>query len=355
MAEKADSLITEQVFLDTCIFVTENYCSIAYQTLIRLATAGAVKLKITDITLQEIKQQITEKIDEAAKSMQAKSGKSAILRNFDEYGKLMERFAAQKTDSLSDELWARVSKELTDAGIDVIPATDLPAGPIFESYFAQKPPFGEVEKRKEFPDAFVVAALTEWCENNGEKIYVITTDGTVREACELSDHLYLLRSLADFVDLALRRDEQLEIAAEYLQDHVEGIEEAVKEAIEDQYIDLKDEDGDGQAAVDEVSSLTVDDIVANDGDTMVLRCSATVGLSIHVSYVDRNMTVYDREEGREYVVGHVSADLDRTIDVSAEVTILRRDQASYLVQKVVINDGDPISIYVDEDAETHWK
>jgi hypothetical protein len=355
VSQKPEALATENVFLDTCVFVAENYDSTAYQTLIRLGTMGAVKLKTTNITLQEIRQQIAEKVDEATKSMQAKAGKTAIFRNFDGYRQLMAKFSAQKSESLAEELFARVEKELTDAGLEIIKATEMPAGPVFESYFAAKPPFGPGEKRKEFPDAFVVAALEAWCEKSGEEIYVISTDGTVREACEASDRLHHLEALADLVDLSLRRDEYVERAAEYLQDHPENIEEAIKEAVGDQYIHLKDEDGDGEATVNEISSFSVDDIVESDGDTMVLRCSAMASLSISVSYADRSMTMYDSEDKREYVFGHVSEDLDRTVDVSAEVTILWEDQANYVVEKVVINDGNSISVYVDEDAETHWK
>jgi len=99
----------------------------------------------------------------------------------------------------------------------------------------------------------------------------------------------------------------------------------------------------------------VDDVVATDGDTMVLRCSAIVDLTASVSYGDPNQTYWDSEDKEMYVAGHVSADLDRTVDVSAEVTILWEDQADYVVERMVVNDGNPISVYVDEDAETNWK
>lgn len=352
---KPESLTTENVFLDTCIFVAEKLNSSAYQTLIHLGTIGAIKLKTTDITLKEVRKKIEEKVAEATVSLQAKAGKSAILQNFDGYGKLLDMFRPQNSQALADELWKRVQQELKDAGVQVIKATEMPAGPIFKSYFGQKPPFGPGEKRKEFPDAFMVAALEAWCEDNGEEMHVVSTDRTVIDACDASDSLYPLEYLADFVDLALRRDEYVEKAAEYLQEHPENIEEAIKDAVGDQYVHLEDEDGDGEATVNEISSFSVDDIVKREGDQMVLRCSAMVNLSISVSYADRNMTMYDSEDKREYVFGHISEDLDRTISVSAEVTILWEDQANYVVEKTVINDGDSISIYVDEDAETNWK
>jgi hypothetical protein len=352
---KPNALATDIVFLDTCIFLSERFNSSAYQTLLHLGSIGAVKLKTTDITLKEVRKNIEEMIGDAIVSLQAKAGKSAILQNFDGYNKLMEEFKPQKSKALAEELWKRVEQELKDAGVEIIVATEMAAGPIFESYFDGKPPFGTGEKRKEFPDAFVIAALDNWCGENSEEIYVITTDGTVLEACEAADGLHPLEFLADFVDLALRRDEYVERAVEYLEEHRENIEEAVKAAVEDSYIHLHDEDGDGEATVNKVSWLSIEDVVKNDRDTMVLRCSASVNLSVSVSYADRNMTMYDSEDKQEYVFGHVSEDLDRDVEVTAEVTILWEDPANYVVERTVINDGDSISVYVDEDAETNWK
>jgi hypothetical protein len=355
MGEKPSQLTTENVFLDTCIFVAENYSSTAYHTLIRLGTIGAVKLKTTDITLREIKSQIKEKVAEAVKSLQAKSAKSSVLRNFEDYSELMEKFSAEQAEALAAELWDRVDEQLKQANVEVIDASTIAAGPIFDAYFEQKPPFGAGEKRKEFPDAFVVAALEAWCEEKGEELHVITTDGTVRQACDESDNLYPLEKLADFVDLALRRDEYVERAMAYLEQHTDPLQDAIKEGVEDRYIHLMDEDGDGEATVNEIESFYVDDVVGIDDDHMVVRCSASVNITASVSYDDAAMQVWDSEDKVLHSFGSVEEDLDRTIDVSAEITILWEGQGDYVVEKVVINDGDSISVYVDEGAETNWK
>lgn len=353
--EKPESLTTENVFLDTCIFIRENFSSNAYQTLIHLGSLGAIKLKTTDITLKEIQKNIAEKVAEATSSLQAKAGKSAILKNIDGYSALLDAFNPRHSQALSEKLWQRVEQELEGADVEIIKATEMAAGPIFELYFEVKPPFGAGEKRKEFPDAFVIAALEAWCGDNSEEMYVVTADGTVIEACTGANSLYPLENLADFVDLALRRDEYVEKAAKYLQEHSENIEDAIRQAIEDQYIYLEDEDGDGEATVNEIPVLSVDDVVKSEGHTMILRCSATVNMSVSVSYPDPAMTTYDSEDKSVYVFGNISEDLDRTIDILAEVTILWEDLANYVVEKTVINDGNPLSFYVDEDAETNWK
>jgi hypothetical protein len=100
---------------------------------------------------------------------------------------------------------------------------------------------------------------------------------------------------------------------EYLQEHTELIQKAVTEAIEDRYIHLEDEDGDGEATVNEISELYVDDVVGSDGNKMVLRCSATVDLTASVSYDDPDLTFWDSEDKAAYVGGYISAELERTI------------------------------------------
>src|ERR1700719_4868028 len=172
MAEKPAKLVTENVFLDTCIFVAENYNSTAYHTLIRLAAIGAIRLKTTDITLREIKAQIAEKVAEGVKSLQAKGAKSGVLRNFEGYSELMEKFTPSKAEMLATELWERGEEQLKQAKVEIISGSSIATGPIFDAYFAQKPPFGTGEKRKEFPDAFALAALEAWCEENGEELHV---------------------------------------------------------------------------------------------------------------------------------------------------------------------------------------
>ena len=82
MVDELPKLVTENVFVDTSILVGANFNSTAYRTLIRLSTLGVVKLKTTDITLNEIQQQI------ATRSLQIKDAKTAILRNFEDFGEL---------------------------------------------------------------------------------------------------------------------------------------------------------------------------------------------------------------------------------------------------------------------------
>jgi hypothetical protein len=140
---------------------------------------------------------------------------------------------------------------------------------------------------------------------------------------------------------------------QHLHEHPDRIVQAIKQAVEDQHVVVKDQDGDGEVTVDEISALYVDDVAESDGDTMVVRCSASARLSISVSYADPNMTAYD--SGEAYVFGYVHDELERTMDISAEVTVHWEDRPEYCVEGVIINDGNQISIWVDEEAETYWK
>ena len=73
---------------------------------------------------------------------------------------------------------------------EIIDTAALPAGPVFEKYFATEPPFGTGNKKSEFPDAFAINGLVEWTNNNPEPLYVISGDKPFWDACQPHKKLY---------------------------------------------------------------------------------------------------------------------------------------------------------------------
>ena len=73
-------------------------------------------------------------------------------------------------------------------------------GPVFEKYFATKPPFGTENKKSEFPDAFVVNGLVEWTQKNAEPLYVISGDKPFQNACQPHKTLDEYATLSTLLD-----------------------------------------------------------------------------------------------------------------------------------------------------------
>jgi hypothetical protein len=98
-----------------------------------------------------------------------------LLRNLEPYSSnfILPKFKAQDhIDSLKKKL-----EEFFSLGkVQIINSIDLPCGPIFDRYFSELPPFqGEKEDKKhEFPDAFMIASIERWCNENGQRCYALT-------------------------------------------------------------------------------------------------------------------------------------------------------------------------------------
>ena len=80
-------------------------------------------------------------------------------------------------------------------------AADLLAGPVIDRYFANEPPFDELNSKKEFPDAFALVALEDWCSRTEQRIYVVSKDQAVFRAANASEHLIGVESLERLLSL----------------------------------------------------------------------------------------------------------------------------------------------------------
>jgi len=306
---------------------------------------GKARLKLTDVTLREFEAHVAECLSEANKALETKTRNTRILRNFDRggFGVLFERLDEEK---LRNHLMNLLQSDFQSAKGEIISAMNVSVLAVFDKYFEKRPPFGPAKKKAEFPDAFVMAALEDWCGQNKQELYIVSSDGDMEATCSAKGPLFHLKSMGEFVDLVLRdEDDETEFLAQFFVDNPLPIIQAITAEFEDRMMYLEDEDGDGEASVSEVD-LGSAAVVSLEENEAVLELDATVSFSAHVSYQDRDLT-WD----------YKSTDLDRTETVPVEVTIQfeRGKHLDYQVTAVTVNNGEAIRIYVDEGAKTHWK
>ena len=330
--------------MDTSAFLNENFAvkSTAFKSLLSLCRLGKAALKLTDITVREIESNVQKCLKNANKILQEKTRDTRILKNFD-HGRFDVLFRALEEDHLCSSLMALLKADFDGANAEVISATSISAATIFDKYFLKRAPFGPAKKKEEFPDAFILTALEQWCADKKQKMYVVSSDGDMESGCSDDGPLIHLKSIAEFVDLVLRAEEdEADFLAQFFVDNPEAIIETVSREFEDRYLYLRDEDGDGEASVSDVD-LGSAAVVSLSENEVVLELDATVSFSAHVSYSDS----WD----------HKSADLDRTATVPVEVTIQfeRPNYLDYQVTAATVNNGESVRVYVDEDAETNWK
>jgi PIN domain-containing protein len=154
-------LQTHNLFIDTSIFRSKLF-DLNNEALKKLGELGheeKIYLYSTFITEGEIKNNLLEVVNESL----TKSEKLNLhLRNAG-----LSEIDPEKFKEARITRWLEFTKR---SNTTLIPIPDDSIEKVFDLYFNSEPPFhGERGKRHEFPDAFTIAALTSWCEENGDR------------------------------------------------------------------------------------------------------------------------------------------------------------------------------------------
>jgi len=209
-AEREDLLAGEpqQVFLDTTVFVAAGYnmTSAHLKALEELVAHRALKVVTTDIVVREVHSRIASEVRIALSQLDKLRAKAdlRVLRASELSRPLL---AEVSVDAIEGEIKAAFDAFLQRTNTFILPTADLPAGPVLADYFEMKPPFGEGTKRKEFPDAFSVAAIQQWRRSEaGEALVVVTGDKGFAEAIDNLDGIECLERLSQVLDAANSED-----------------------------------------------------------------------------------------------------------------------------------------------------
>ena len=100
---------------------------------------------------------------------------------------------------------------------------------MFDKYFQSKPPFGGANKKSEFPDAFVLEAVTKVSNDRGHTLYVISSDGDMKKYADTLDSLIHLKRVDDFLDLVVRKEDELKEPVRFADGVFEKLESALVE------------------------------------------------------------------------------------------------------------------------------
>jgi PIN domain len=90
---------------------------------------------------------------------------------------------------------------LHECNAEVHRALAVAPAAVFGTYFDRKPPF-DGESSKEFPDAFVVEALRQWCRKKGDRMLVVTEDKAMTRAVSGDRHLLALKNINEVLSRA---------------------------------------------------------------------------------------------------------------------------------------------------------
>jgi hypothetical protein len=210
-------------------------------------------------------------------------------------------------------------------------ALNLPAKDVFDAYFRREPPFDKPDS-KEFPDAFVVAALDNWCQENHQKMYVITKDEAMLRAVARTKTLLPLPTLEDY--LALLVDDPKVI------DKVERIFDSsawdtVEEAVRDQLGHLgtvyTGNLHDGEVIHHEAGNDPVEPtefkVISASGEEIEVVAKVRAPITFEVQYLDTSSAWWDSED-KEYIGGDKEVEtLELKLILSVLITIDPEDDS----------------------------
>jgi PIN domain len=188
-------LQTKYIFVDTQSFrqARFDWNGKWLAKLVEFAKDGHLCLLTTEIT----KREITSQLQEVLKDAENAARKHRIV--FEQLG-VSEAFPKLTDPNALKILEAEFSKFLLAVGAIEVPLV-AQVGALFDDYFARRPPFSE-KKKSEFPDAFVVASLRDWCQKQKATVYVVSGDPDLKACCASDNLLIWSDSIGDIVSKA---------------------------------------------------------------------------------------------------------------------------------------------------------
>lgn len=353
---KASSpLQTRHVFLDTEVYhgLRHNTANAAFRAVLEHAQAHRLVLHVTDLTLLEIRRQISESIAARAREL------GAIEKDLKRWRAVAPKSAPAAIGAFDPELLSKAVYEQTASDIatacESLPhrALAIPAEQIFNTYFARKPPFHREKSRKEFPDAFVLRALENWCLQHNERMYVVTADEAMGQAADQSAPLIHVKSLHELLGIfgATLGDDLDDVAEESLQrpgfddQFLLALEPAMKDAVFVYMGDLPDGEA-YEGELVEVNALTNWTVVGLAGSRLSMIVEADIKARIEVQFEDRSAAMYDKEDDAWVGTSPGEAQIETDVEIPVFVEV---DLADGRLTSLKVLEGD-VAVYDPDDG-----
>lgn len=295
-------LETTHIFLDTSIYIAHNFNFFGwhFNKLIDLIDSG-MTLHTTYITTMEIKSNIDEITNDAISKIDSLRKKARVLRQIREYASLFDDWAKNE---INDSIHRNFKNFFGRANANTIDINTVVSESVFDQYFNKSAPFGTGQKKSEFPDAFVIASLENWCKSNNHKMYVISSDQDFKKAVENSENLLFLDKLEMLFNLSID-DLFHECVMKTLHENKRYLEVAVQECFKQCDFFVSDVEGD----VIDVHVNRMEIEVEPDFDPLIIEATknkATVEIlvdadfDVYINYADYGNSPYDNES-KEYL------------------------------------------------------
>lgn len=291
------------VFIDTCIYKEENYFDPKNRIseLGRLASAGHISLISTEITNKEVEMHFKE---EASAPFRDFRNNYKVLKGIKAFNDFFDKGYRKRVEKMAVETCEKFREQSHVYTIDYSYCKDVEA--VFEKYFNLEKPFAEGKKRKEFPDAFALQMLEEYCKKNGiAKIIVLSND---KDVTEYKSKFLVPTDCRKYLTKKLAEAKTLELIKRAIEANKERLCKDIEEYVTEELDDTRNYDG--LFNTEEISDVSVEycTIEMEDDFSIVSEEKGTYSVELHMSCVSEvrcsflslDYAIYDREDGRWY-------------------------------------------------------
>lgn len=346
------------VIIDTNIFIKENFLhGKKIKSLISLSSRKIIQLYITEITYNELKSNFKSFLltSIANHNRFKKHSENWILRNDNSLESLFQKIEFEK---IVTNFELELDNLIKDFVIIIIPYKALHIKSIFDLYFESKPPFGKSDKKSEFPDAFTLELIKDFCATKKLTATVFSTDKDLLST--------------DHIDFTVRNDYDV-----FLEEIYTKIEDTKKDVTHKLFLSnsnqfkevffnwYKDNLADDQSLyydavnwkdihnieVDEVNvgelSYTIIEIV---DDIVTIEVESQTSVKVDVETDDDNFMYYDSDDKTYHYYQTNTISLEQEFDSSliAYIEIFDENDHSENFEIESVNENKEISFDIDQ-------
>ncbi|WYD79331.1 MAG: PIN domain-containing protein [Candidatus Electrothrix gigas] len=307
------------VHIDSSIFIGKNFnfSGSDFKALVEWAKEDKIKIILTSITVEEVQSNISKAIDKSIQAIRKARKEARILKNLP-----LSIFTELDYSELEKEILGQFQKFINDSKADVLSLSDVDADHVFRLYFEKKAPFGLGKKKFEFPDAFILAAISLESEQESSPVYVISADKDFAAATENFKGVICIDSLEKYLSLVASHYEEL---APLVTKLMEENQKNIKDAIKDQFLELGFYLGDQQG---EVYDVKVNEIWGLEGylisinnEIATFELTPTIEYTASISYDDLDTATYDSEDKVLIPWRKIDTEVQRSEILQVDMTI----------------------------------
>lgn len=350
----------EHVFIDTSIFVKENFLEgKRIRELFSLAEKGSIKIVLPLITINEVKSRYKHYCQAGMPefNQMIKKLEIRVFRNHPEIRPGIRRLP--KIEDLVNSFDKIFEETLSLANVVRIGYQIVDTSVVFEKYFKGESPFSENgNKKHEFPDAFALASLDEWARASQIKCTILSADKDLSELnhsylIEVSDYeKYISKLISTF------ETERLKVLGKLYEKKkaslIEEITDWLKEELTDvtlyynvsHQLDVHDAEVNGV-----VVSISGYNVVSSNEETIEVELSVKALIDVDIIIDDENTLYkdYDDKSWNYYDTTTLQVKREFEIPVSVAFQIISEDDYSEDVDVLEYNEGNNLTIESEND------